>query len=113
MPGRQALGYHSSEGQRKDVDHVEAESCDEGVHIVGHFLYAAGHLSAGSAHTAGIESDDEVALGDGVNNPRVPVVQVCGEEDKEDDRDATFGTQLAVGIANAVSGYGAPWGLLI
>ena len=45
--------------------------------------------------------------GDGVDDPRVPVVQGGGEVDEEDDGDAALRSQLAVGVGDAAGVDGA------
>ena len=103
----EGLGDHAAEGEGEDVDLVEAERLDEGVGVVGHRLDAVGNLAGGGADTAVVEGDDVVVLRDGVDDPRVPVVQGRGEVDEEDDGDAALRAQLAVGVGDAAGGDGA------
>lgn len=98
----QGLGDEAAEGEGEDVDFVEPERRDEGVGVIGHRLDTVRHLTGRGSDTAVVEGDDVTALGDGVDDARVPVVQGRGEVDEEDDGDAALGPQLAVGVGDAM-----------
>ena len=93
MLDHQRLGNHPAEREREDVDRVVTERRDECVRIVGHRLDRAGHSASRGADPAVVERDHVVALGDRIDDPRIPVVQVRGQVDEEDDRDRTLGAQ--------------------
>jgi hypothetical protein len=97
----EGLGDHAAEGEGEDVDRLEAERADEGVGVVGHRLDAVGNLSRGGADAAVVERDDVMVLGDGVDDPRVPVVQGCRKMDEEDHGDPALRPELAVGEGHA------------
>ena len=103
----QGLGDHAAEGEGEDVDLVEAERSDEGVGVIGHRLDGVGNRSGGCPDAAVVEGDDVVVLGDGVDDPGVPVVQGRGEVDEEDDGDPALRPQLTVGVGDAPGGDGA------
>jgi hypothetical protein len=103
----EGLGDHAAEGEREDVDLVEAERPDERVGVVGHRLDAVGNLSRGGADAAVVERDDVMVLGDGVDDPWVPVVQGRRQVNEEDDRDPALWSELAVGVGHAADGDGA------
>ena len=45
-----------------------------------------------------------VVPGDGIDDARVPVVEVRGEVDEEYDWNSALGPKFAIGVGNAVSG---------
>ena len=63
-----------------------------------------GNLAAGGADAAVVEGDDMVAPGDRIDDARVPVVEVGGEVDEEDDGDPALRPQLAIGVGDAAGG---------
>ena len=100
----QGLGDHAAERKREDVDLLEAEDLDEGHGVVGHRLDTVGNLAGRAAGAAVVEGDDMVVPGDGIDDARVPVVEVRGEMEEEDDWNSALGPKFAIGVGHAASG---------
>ena len=86
---------------------LNPRALDEGVGVVGHRLDAVGNLSGGGADASVVEGDDVALLGDGVDDPRVPVIQLRGEVDEEDHRDPSLRPELSIGEGHAAGDDGA------
>jgi hypothetical protein len=71
-----------------------------------------GDLAARGAEAAvvdGVEGNDVVVLSDQVDDTRVPVVEVCGEMDEEDDGNPALRPRYAVGECDPTRGDRPRW----
>jgi hypothetical protein len=94
----------------------EAERLDEGCRVVCHRLDAVGDPAARGAEAAvveGVEGNDVVVLSDQVDDARVPVVEVCGEMDEEDDGNPALRPRYAVGECDPTRGDRPRWRVLV
>ena len=107
VPEGQRLGDHAAQGEREDVDRVEAQGLDEGDGVLGHRLDRVRDGAGGCADAAVVEGDHVVLGGDGIDDGWVPVVQGAGEVDEEDHGNPRLRAELAVGESHSAGGDGA------
>jgi hypothetical protein len=103
---RDDLCDEAAHRQIEQIDLVEAKGADEPHRVVGHPFDRVRRGAARSTHPA-VPEGDPTSCGESVDDARIPVVQVPGQVDQEDQRHAVLGAELPIGELHPVNGHGA------
>jgi hypothetical protein len=85
VPDRQGLGDHAAHRPAQDIGPAQAESADQSTGLVGHGVDGERRRQRlGTAHSGVVEDHDPVVPGQGVDEPRVPVLHGPGVAHDQD-----------------------------
>jgi len=96
---RDQLGDHAAHREPEQVNLFEAEGPDERERVGRHQLDRVRRATSRGTDTAVVERDHPMLGGDAVHDPRVPVVQHCGQVGQEHHADAGLRAELAARLA--------------